>query len=403
MFVRLQLILIVLCALPSTAHAQGIQFRNLTLSQALQAARAEQKQVFVAVVDGWNVPCRKGIKRALASKEVGAFANAHFVSLRLEMFSPEGQRVLASTKSWGNCMLVFNHDSTLEHQAYLSSKVVKYTPFFQEAKSQQGSLRWWKALPNPTALSHDSLFQYLSVLAEASQTDSIALAQYYHQIGWERVFHLKNIYLNIVQRYSLEDEFGIQLLAQRKRLGLKRYHDALDTAGIDEVLFHVINNTVRKASFTHNRGMFLRAFHLYDSLCATRGSKMAHFHVGYASTYLYHNPRDTVVFHAVARSLKGVPRQSKEEKINWLDCMVLAGWPVKHWDTYPDLIARKHRHDLDGYDAEVLALAYARLGNLPKSQYWLGESKTYFKQAGIPCPRLGKIEQEMQGYKTASH
>lgn len=402
MFIRLLLILFLSLLTSAPAHAQGIQFRKLTLTQALQVARTEQKQVFVAIVDGWNVPCRRGIKQAMAQKEVGQVANAHFVALRLEMFSTEGQRALASAGAWSNCMLVFNPDSTLEHHSYLSSDPKRFTEFLQQAQTRRGSLRWWKALPNPIGLSHDSLFLYLTALAMADQTDSLALAQYYRQLGWARAFNLKNIYLNIAQRYTLDEDYGKRLLAHRESLGLKRYFDSRDTAGVDEVLNRLIDNTIRKASVTHDRELFLQAFGLYDSLSGTLGSKIAHFRVGYCARYLYRNPGDTVAFQAVARSLIGVSRSSLEEKIGWLDCMVLAGWPVKYWDTFPDLIARKHRHNLDGYDAEVLALAYARLGNLPKSQYWLEKAKTYFREASIPCPRLGQIELEMKRYKIVS-
>jgi thioredoxin-related protein len=66
-----------------TVEAQGVNFQELTLNQALAKAKAEQKFVFVDVYTDWCGPCRMMATQIFPMKEMGDYFNPKYVSIKL--------------------------------------------------------------------------------------------------------------------------------------------------------------------------------------------------------------------------------------------------------------------------------------------------------------------------------
>lgn len=59
-------------------------FRSLTFDQAVEAAKAENKLVFIDVYTSWCGPCKKMASDVFPQKKVGDFMNEHFVCIKLD-------------------------------------------------------------------------------------------------------------------------------------------------------------------------------------------------------------------------------------------------------------------------------------------------------------------------------
>lgn len=70
--------------------AQGIQFFEGTFAEAVEAAKKENKLVFVDAYATWCGPCKKMSRDVFPVKEVGDYFNRYFINLKLDMERGDG-------------------------------------------------------------------------------------------------------------------------------------------------------------------------------------------------------------------------------------------------------------------------------------------------------------------------
>jgi thiol-disulfide isomerase/thioredoxin len=68
-------------------------FREMSLDQAVAAAKAEQKLVFVDVITSWCGPCKMMARDVFPQKGLGDFMNAKFVCIKIDAEKGEGPAV----------------------------------------------------------------------------------------------------------------------------------------------------------------------------------------------------------------------------------------------------------------------------------------------------------------------
>lgn len=85
-----KILVMMCCLLLSIAAMAQTNFRKITYAEALQAAKAEQKQVFVDFYTSWCGPCKMMAKQTFPQKAVGEYMNQHFVSIQIDAEKGEG-------------------------------------------------------------------------------------------------------------------------------------------------------------------------------------------------------------------------------------------------------------------------------------------------------------------------
>lgn len=65
-------------------------FRDVTYREAIAAAKAEKKQVFIDFYTSWCGPCKMMMKNVFPLKEVGDYLNARFVCVKIDAEKGEG-------------------------------------------------------------------------------------------------------------------------------------------------------------------------------------------------------------------------------------------------------------------------------------------------------------------------
>jgi thioredoxin-related protein len=73
-------------------------FRTMSFDEALQAAKKENKQVFVDFHTSWCGPCKRMAREVFPTKPVGDYMNAHFVSLAIDAEKGEGVQLAKEYK-----------------------------------------------------------------------------------------------------------------------------------------------------------------------------------------------------------------------------------------------------------------------------------------------------------------
>ena len=70
--------------------ADGINFTDGTLTEAIRKAKSENKAVFIDVSTTWCGYCKKMKRNAFSDKTVGAYFNDKFVSIEMDAEKGEG-------------------------------------------------------------------------------------------------------------------------------------------------------------------------------------------------------------------------------------------------------------------------------------------------------------------------
>ena len=87
--------MIVICMLLQLPAFAQTEFQKLSFDEALAAAKAEGKMVFVDCYTTWCGPCKMMTERVFPLKEVGDYLNGKFVCVKFDMEKGEGKELAA--------------------------------------------------------------------------------------------------------------------------------------------------------------------------------------------------------------------------------------------------------------------------------------------------------------------
>lgn len=73
---------------------EGIQFHKGTWEEALQAAKNENKLIFLDIYATWCGPCKKLKANTFSNSEVGSFYNQNFVNVAFDGEQGEGKMLM---------------------------------------------------------------------------------------------------------------------------------------------------------------------------------------------------------------------------------------------------------------------------------------------------------------------
>ncbi len=122
----------------------GIKFRSLTLEQAIVAAKAENKKVFIHGFADWCHYCMYMKDSVYIDKEVGDFYNANFVCLKIDM-EKEGKEINKTIKSHTfPTFLFYDSNGELIHRAAGRRYKQPFLELGREALDPRRQMRYYK-------------------------------------------------------------------------------------------------------------------------------------------------------------------------------------------------------------------------------------------------------------------
>ncbi len=78
------------CLAPAAIFSQGMEFNHDDWAAVLQKSKAENKLIFMDAFTTWCGPCKMMTKQTFPDATVGAFFNANFINVKMDMEKGEG-------------------------------------------------------------------------------------------------------------------------------------------------------------------------------------------------------------------------------------------------------------------------------------------------------------------------
>lgn len=91
----------------SQNKSKGMKFEKTNLDEAIVKAQKLNKLVFVDCYTKWCLPCQRMAKEVFTNPEVGEFYNKHFVNVKIDMESKEGEKIQRKFKIEGFPTLLY--------------------------------------------------------------------------------------------------------------------------------------------------------------------------------------------------------------------------------------------------------------------------------------------------------
>ena len=78
---------------PMLSSHDGVNFKTISLAQAEEIAKAENKPLFVFAHASWCPTCNKMEQEVLVQKKLGDVYNQQFIDVAIDIDSPEGHKL----------------------------------------------------------------------------------------------------------------------------------------------------------------------------------------------------------------------------------------------------------------------------------------------------------------------
>ncbi len=119
-----------------SSKEEGIDFVDISFSEALKSAKVSNKLVFLDAYATWCGPCKWMDANTFKDESVGAYFNENFINLKMDMEKGEGPQIARRYKVTAYPTMFFiNGEGEVIHKV-LGAKPAK--DFLKEAKKANG-------------------------------------------------------------------------------------------------------------------------------------------------------------------------------------------------------------------------------------------------------------------------
>ena len=229
----------------ASGFAQGVVFRDISFAEAVEAAKAENKTVFMDCYTSWCGPCKQMTRDIFPQEKVGKYMNEHYVCVKFDMEKGEGVELKKRFEvSSYPTFLVINAEGIVEHR-FVGFRSVNdlLAELDYDPSSAWGTIQ---ARYDAGERNKEFLLEYLNLLLGVSDKragkvadELLATLDDEEKVSEKYVFLFRNLNLNIVG-----SDIYAYFLANRQR-----YEATMGERTVNELLKQCNTEYLRWASF----------------------------------------------------------------------------------------------------------------------------------------------------------
>ena len=170
---RILLLFVICLFVQSVSVAQeGVDFRNISLEEALEQAKAEDKLVFVDCYTPWCGPCHRMLTEVFPRKEAGDYFNSRFVCVKYDMTKDENVELNKKFRVAAYpTFIIIRPDGTVLHKQTGAGDLNYFIPCVEAGLNDSTNLWGLEQEYARGGMSNVRLMAYQAVLADAFDCD----------------------------------------------------------------------------------------------------------------------------------------------------------------------------------------------------------------------------------------
>ena len=162
--------LLCLLAWGASSAQDGVNFRDITLEEALRQAKAENKLVFMDCYTSWCGPCKNMTEKVFPQKAAGDYFNPRFVCVKYDMEKGAGKELAKRYEIHAYpTFLMLRPDGTLQHRLVGGDGLEAFIARVEKGFDEQNNLSALHHRYGQGGLGKQELFRYWEALEEAGE------------------------------------------------------------------------------------------------------------------------------------------------------------------------------------------------------------------------------------------
>ena len=138
---NIYLFIAILFASITTFAQEGVNFRNLTFTEALAQAKQENKLVFMDCYTSWCGPCKNMTEKVFPQKAAGDYFNPRFVCVKYDMEKGEGVELAKQFDVHAYpSFIIIRPDGTVQHKLVGGDNLENFIARVEKGLNEKTSL-----------------------------------------------------------------------------------------------------------------------------------------------------------------------------------------------------------------------------------------------------------------------
>lgn len=180
-----------------TVSAQGIDFRDLTYQEAIEAAEAEGKPIFMDCYTTWCGPCKWMSANIFPQEEMGDYFNENFVCVKFDMEKGEGLDIAKEFKvrAYPTLLFIDQDRELLNVMVGASREVADYIEAGSTALDPKANMPYLSSHKEENIDDPEFMRRYIAIFGEAGRLEEGDLDKYLAQFPVEQWGNDNNWYI----------------------------------------------------------------------------------------------------------------------------------------------------------------------------------------------------------------
>lgn len=172
---RIYLLIAILFVQITVFAQEGVNFRDLTFTEALAEAQKENKLVFMDCYTSWCGPCKNMTNNVFPLKEAGDYFNPRFVCVKYDMEKGEGVELAKKFDVHAYpTFIIIRPDGTVQHRLVGGDKLENFIKNVKKGLNEKTSLAYLTQEYEQGKMSNPELLVYKNTLSDAGKDKEVA-------------------------------------------------------------------------------------------------------------------------------------------------------------------------------------------------------------------------------------